>query len=322
MGTVTEWAGLSCERVQPTDVDALYNFFFRDLFNSASHVIIIDGLPENADINFVMTHLLTVGRIATVKINGKIYMTNGRLGGDKDVNYYGTKVIGANPILGSYELERGVDGEVTFLTPFDHIPLFSTDKYGNRGGIYSLIAYTAALLADNVCSLNSAQINGRVQAIITSEDSTIASSAEAVLRDLYAGKPYKVITEDLYKRVHVNPLSASVQAHQLIELIEVQQYIRAMFWNSIGIDSNYNMKRERLISAEVESNFTALKVPISTMLSTLNDGFERTNKCLGTNLKARLNPEYKEVKPVVKLQKGDDNNGNSSDGNTSNNATS
>ena len=130
MGTVTEWAGLSCERVQPTDVDALYNFFFRDLFNSASHVIIIDGLPEKADINFVMTHLLTVGRIATVKINDKIYMTNGRLGGDKDVNYYGTKVIGANPILGSYELERGVDGEVTFLTPFDHIPLFSADKYG------------------------------------------------------------------------------------------------------------------------------------------------------------------------------------------------
>lgn len=325
---IKEWAGLSCKRVQPTDVDALYHFFFRDLYNSASKIILIDGLPEKADINFVMTHLLTTGHIATIKLNDEIYMTNGYLGGDRDENYYGTKVIGANPILGSYELKRGVDGEVTFLTPFDNIPLISDNPYGNRGGIYGLLAYTAALLADNVCSLNSAQINGRVQAIITAEDSTIASTAEAVLKDLYAGKPYKVITEELYKRVHVNPLSASVQAHQLIELIEVQQYIRAMFWNSIGIDSNYNMKRERLITAEVESNFNALKVPITTMLESLNDGFDKTNKALGTKLHAKLNPVYKSIvnessKPVVTLQQNeDDKNGDDKNDEESSNVTS
>lgn len=302
-----QWAGLSLMRVQPTDVDELYHYFFRELFNSASRVILIDGLPEKADINFVMTHLLTIGSVAVVNIGGNIYMTNGYAGGDKDVNYYGTKVIGANPILGSYELERGKDAEMVYLTPFDNVPLINGNPH-STGGLYELIAFTAALLADNICSLNSAQINGRVQALVTAEDSEIAKSAELSLRDLYAGKPYKVLTEDLYKRIHVNPLAASVNSHQLMELIEVQQYIRAMFWNAIGIDANFNMKRERLVTAEIESNFTSLKVPVTTMLDNLNSCFDKCNKSenLKTNLHARLNPDYK----VVKLQKGDDANGN------------
>lgn len=295
-----QWKGLSHARVQPTDVDSLYAHFFRELYNSASRVILIDNLIPNADINFVMTHLLTVGSIAVIKLNDELYMTNGYLGGEKDVNYYGTKVVGANPILGSYELERGKDAEMVYLTPFDNIPMMSNAE---RGGIYSLIAFTAALLADNLCSLNTSQINGRVQVLVTAEDSTIASSAELTLKQLYAGKPYKVITEELYKRIHVNPCASSVQAHQLMELVEVQQYIRAMFWNAIGIDSNYNMKRERLISAEIESNYTALKVPITTILDNLNACFDKVNKIFGTSMRAKLNPEYK----IVKLQEGDTN---------------
>ena len=302
------WSGLSLTRAQPTDVDALYNWFFRDLYNAASRVILLDGLPEKADINFVMTHLITVGCVAVIKHNDEIYMTNGYLGGEKDVNYYGTRVIGANPIIGSYNLERGKEAEMLYLTPFDNIPLMSN---ADRGGLYSLISFTAALLADNLCSLNTAQINGRVQAIITAEDSTIAKSAELVMKDLYAGHPFRVLTEELYKRIHVNPVSASVQAHQLMELVEVQQYIRAMFWNSIGIDANYNMKRERLVTAEVESNFTALKVPVTTMINNLNQCCERANNALGTKLHARLNPEYK---PIVNSQseEGSDDDGDKS----------
>lgn len=298
MGVAKEWAGLSLLRVHPTDVNALYSYFFEELFNSASNVIIIENLPEKADKNFVITNLLLTGSIATIKVKGDIYMTNGYLGGTRDVNYYGTKIIGANPVLGSFELERGKDGEISFLTPFDKIPI-KTDCF--RGGLFPLIAFTAALLADNISSLNCAQINTRVQAVYSAENSSIAKSAELVLKELYEGKPYKVITEELMEHLHVSPINNSAKASNLIDLIELQQYIRAQFWNAIGIDANYNMKRERMNEAEINSNFTALKVPISTILNTLNEGFETTNKCLGTKLHAKLNPEFK-VQKIVNLQ--------------------
>lgn len=317
MGTIKEWGGLSLLRVQPTDVNSLYSYFFQDLFNSASNVILIENIPEKADKNFVITNLLLSGSIATIKIKEEIYMTNAYLGGERDVNYYGTKIIGANPVLGSFELERGKYGEISYLTPFDKIPI-KTDCF--RGGLFPLIAFTAALLADNISSLNCAQINTRVQAVYSAENSTIAKSAELVLKDLYSGKPYKVITEELMEHLHVNPLNVSAKAGNLIDLIELQQYIRAQFWNSIGIDANYNMKRERINTAEINSNFASLKVPISTMLNTLNEGFDATNKCLGTKLHAKLNPEFK-IQKVVNLQNtnlqksisqtGDDNNANS-----------
>ena len=303
---------LSKRIVYPTNVEETHRYFFRELYNSVSNVILIDGLPENADNNLVMSSLILSGHIAVVRLKDEIYMLPARLGGERDFNYYPKRIIGANPVLGSIDLERGVDGEVIFLTPFDKIPLFGEPC--TEGGLFQLISMTAMLLADNISSLNCSQVNGRVQAIVTAEDATIAKSAENVLRELYAGKPYKVITEELYKHIHVNSLASSVHAKQLIELIETQQYIKAQFWNSIGIDCNYNMKRERINEAEINSNFTALKVPTETMLNTLNEGFKSANSCLGTNLSARLNPEFKIIKAndIVNLQKqGDDKNENS-----------
>lgn len=310
MGVAKEWAGLSLMRVQPTNVNALYSWFFEDLFNSASNIILIDNLPDKADKNFVITNLLLTGSIATIRIKDEIYMTNGYLGGPRDVNYYGTRIIGANPVLNSFDLERGVDGEISYLTPFDKIPI-KTDCF--RGGLYPLIAFTAALLADNISSLNCAQINTRVQAVYSAENSSIAKSAELVLKELYEGKPYKVVTEELMEHLHVAPINNSAKASNLIDLIELQQYIRAQFWNAIGIDANYNMKRERINEAEINSNFASLKVPITTILATLNEGFESTNKCLNTNLKARLNPEFK-VQKVVNLQNTNLENGGDKNG--------
>jgi hypothetical protein len=307
-----KYGRLSRRVVYPTNVEETHRYFFKDLFNSVSNVILIDNLPEKADNNYVISNLILTGHIAAIRHEKEIYMVDARLGGERDVNFYPKRVIGANPVIGTIDLERGVDGEVIYLTPFDKIPVFNEGF--TEGGLFQLISITASLLADNICSLNCAQINGRVQAIVTAEDSQIAKSAEIVLKDLYAGKPYKVLTDELYKHIHVNPLASSVHAKQLIELIETQQYIRAQFWNSIGIDANYNMKRERLNEAEINSNFTALKVPVTTMLATLNEGFESANKCLGTKLHARLNPEYKVIKAnnFVNSQKSEVNNNETS----------
>lgn len=313
-----KYGRLSRRVVYPTNVEETHRYFFKDLFNSVSNVILIDNLPEKADNNYVISNLILTGHIAAIRHKGEIYMTDARLGGERDVNFYPKRVIGANPVIGSIDLERGVDGEVIYLTPFDKIPVFNEGF--TEGGLFQLISIAASLLADNICSLNCAQINGRVQAIVTAEDSQIAKSAEIVLKDLYAGKPYKVLTDELYKHIHVNPIASSVHAKQLIELIETQQYIRAQFWNSIGIDANYNMKRERLNEAEINSNFTALKVPVTTMLATLNEGFDSANKCLGTKLHARLNPEYKVIKAnnFVNSQKSEAKNNETSDQKTEN----
>jgi hypothetical protein len=50
------------------------------------------------------------------------------------------------------------------------------------------------------------------------------------------------------------------------------------------------MKKERLITAEVNDNVNLALFNIDDIISTLNEGFDQVNAMFGTELRARLNP--------------------------------
>lgn len=292
------WSPFPFERINATNVDFLYRHFFKTLYNNVSRVILLKGTEDHPkiDYDFAMINLILSGKIIIIKHKNEIYFLDGHSGGKYNATYRPTEIISANPVIGDIRRELDKDGVVVYLTPFDNIPLNNPIR---TGGIYTNIAMTAALLADNISSINNAQINGRLQAIYTSEDSGEAIAAEAVLKDLYSGKPFRVIKSEMLKKFEAFPLSNTNTAQVLMELVEVHQYLLAQFWNSIGIDANFNMKRERLNTAEVEANSTSIKVPVNTMLDMINKGFDKANEIFGTNFHAELNPEFKPEKPIV-----------------------
>lgn len=276
----------------PLDKNILYQHFFRTLYNNASKVILLKGLPDDADKEFIMSQLLLVGRIAVFKTKGKTYFLNGHIGGIPDEYYYPTKVLIANPVLGSFDLERDKEAVMVYLTPTDRIldvPKTPTIIYG---GLFSLISMVANILAECMTTVNTTLMNTRVHAIYTADTESAAKSAEPILKSIYMGKPYSVVTSELLERLNVNPLSEHGLSNCLIETLEVCQYVLSLFWNGIGIDANYNMKRERLITAEVDKNIQSLIVPIQTILETLNDGFKKANDLFNTNVEAIKNPDF------------------------------
>lgn len=286
------WLGIPLDGYPATDVKRLYQHYFAMLYNAASSVIVINGIDTiETDRDYFYQNLLLIGNILFFRKGEKIYAVHGSPGGEPDAFRMPTRLVYSNPVLGSGEITEGKNGVLVALTPSDR--LFFSTTYG--GGLYSLIASTAQLLADNTSSINCAQINGRVQTVFTSESSSESTAAEIILKDMYTGKPYRVIPSEILSKFSVQPIAQSVTSSMLMELVELRQYILAQFWNSIGLDANFNMKRERLITAEVEANSAALKVPIQTILDELNFGFKKVNTLFGTNLKAELNPEYKKV---------------------------
>lgn len=313
------WAEFPFDEFPATDVSLLYKHFFRQLYNSVSRVILIkgiDALPK-VDYDYVIFQLLMSGKIFMFKEQGEIYLLDGHPAGKWNVNYMPENAETANPYFKGNNIRRTIneDGVLIYLMPFDKVPvyIFNNERYG--GGLYSLIASTAMLLADNYSSLNCAQINGRVQVAYTAEDDNDAKAAEKVLKRMYEGHPYSVIRSSMLSKFQAQPLGANISSKTITELIEAHQYIMAQFWNSIGIDANFNMKRERLVKEEVEANSTSLKVPISTMLKMLNNGFKTANEIFGTNISAELNPEYKPLEPKNDSDdKFDDNSDDKKDG--------
>ena len=300
----------------PLDKNILYQHFFRTLYNNASKVILIKGLPDDADYDFIMSQLLLVGRISVFEDKGKVYLLNGHIGGAPDEYYYPTRVLIANPILGSFDLERDKKAVMVYLTPTDRlldVPKVPSLVYG---GLFSLISMVANILSECMTTVNTTLMNTRVHAIYTADTESAARSAEPVLKSIYEGKPFSVVTSELLERLNVNPLSEHGLSNCLIETLEVCQYVLSLFWNGIGIDANYNMKRERLITAEVDKNVQSLIVPIQTILETLNSGFNKANKIFGTSLEAILNPKF-----AIEQEK-ESNNGTSSTDTNSNDISS
>ena len=83
-----------------------------------------------------------------------------------------------------------------------------------------MIYQTAGLLADNISSLNVSQINGRVAQLFTVDNQAEARTVEEIIRDMYDGHPYRVLTQDLISKVGVLPAAQTGQTNTLLNLIE------------------------------------------------------------------------------------------------------
>jgi hypothetical protein len=124
------------------------------------------------------------------------------------------------------------------------------------------------------------------------------------------GKPYKVVKSSLLSSFQVNPLSNSTSSKTITELVELHQYILASFFNAIGVQFNGNMKRERLITDEINANDDALVLSIDVLLNSLNKGCESINRIFGLNTSIELNPKFEKLEnPTEESEKeGDEKN--------------
>lgn len=243
-----------------------------------------------------MEQLILNGKVCFTKFNDKLYALNGAQGGEPNVYYEPQNFIIANPILGSKTVRirqkdgssnvEGLDGILVGLTTADYL----SDRVCS-GGLYRLIYQTAGLLADNISSLNCSQINGRVAQIWTAESDSLARSAQEIIRDVYEGQPFKIVTQDFIEKVGVLPAAQTGQTNTLLNLIEAHQYILAQFYNEIGLPSNWNMKRERVNTAETELMQGSLDISIYSMENCLKTAVEKVNELFGTSISVRFNEE-------------------------------
>ena len=107
---------------------------------------------------------------------------------------------------------------------------------------------------------------------------------------MYEGDPTIVVKSSLIDKLQGVPIIQNQTNHNLIELIEVQQYILSHFYEQIGICTHDQMKRERLITAEINDNLDLAFLNVDDILISLQEGLQRVNDMFGTNISAKLNP--------------------------------
>lgn len=276
-----------------TNVQKNFHYYFDMLTNKCCNLFQWEGLPDTIDERALNLDLVLSGKVCWTKFNGELYALTGDVGGEPNVYYEPQEFIIANPILGSKKVKiRHRDGLQT-VEGLDGILMANSDvdQMSDRtaGGLFGLIYQYAGLLADNISSLNISQINGRVSQIWTADEQSLGKTAELVIKDIYEGKPYKIVTQDMIDKVGVLPAAQTGQTNTLLNLMEIHQFFLAQFYSELGIAAQGNLKRERINTAETELMTGSYDINIFNMLKNREDAVEQINTLFGTSISVKLN---------------------------------
>lgn len=237
------------------------------------------GLPESIPAIELERILQTNGYAGITEVNGELYALYGGLGGMYDAYGRPTIMTVANPWL-KFNATLKIGEEVTLMRNdtmmMGLIPIYS--KY-------------TTIMNENEITMVLASISKRVNNLISVSDDNTAESARVYLKKLEEGDLGYIFESKLFESLKTSPMGSGGHV-QLTELIELQQYLKASMYNEIGLNANFNMKRERLNSSEVEMNSDNLYPLVDNMLEHRRLALEEINKKYGLNITVEFNSSW------------------------------
>lgn len=260
---------------QVRDKDTAVTEFMANTLAKTQSMFEYEGLPDSIPQKELERLLQTTGNAFVTSVDGVLYALSGGKGGEPDVYGRATLYTVANPALKlnkTYDIQK--DGV-----------LIENDSNGES--LLPLIGRYAVLHTDGLISLNTASILTRITMLISASDDKTKQSADEFLRKIQDGE-FSIIGENaFFKGVNMQtaPTTNSVYITQLIELI---QYYKASMYNELGLNANYNMKRERLNLGEVSMNVDVLLPYVDNMLKERQNAVEKINAMFDTEISVKL----------------------------------
>lgn len=236
------------------------------------------GLPDTIPKRMLESYLQINGFACIAEHNGKLYAYWGGLGGEPDEYYQPTVCVVSNPYQ---KLSK------TFKIGEDCVIVRGDSYYL---GLIPLFTKYATAMNENDISFSMASVITRMQALLSAPDDGTRESAKKYLDDLVAGEFGVVASNEFLDGIKVQPMVSSQRT--FTDLIEYQQYLKASWYNEIGLNANYNMKREKLSTTESQMNSDALLPLVDDMLEQRQLGVEAINKMFGTNITVEFSSSW------------------------------
>jgi len=267
------------KRYNYLDKDANIKDYIRYMFNRSFAMFEYSGLPDTIPAIELEKILQIDGFGIWAKVNDELYVFNGGLGGEQDVYYRPTIATVSNPALNI---------STNFTIDKDCVIMPSDSMFC---GLYPLYSRYCTLLNENDISMLLYDVNKRAAFILCAQDDNTADNARDYLNNLYKGEQGVITDKNFVGAFSANSIQQNSQG--IKDLIEYQQYLKASMYNEIGLNSNFNMKRERLNTSEVEMNSGNLYPLIDDMLNSRKTALEKVNEMFGTNISVDFASSWK-----------------------------
>ena len=262
------------------DKDVAINTFIDSSLNKTQQIFVYENLPETIPQSELEYMLQTKGHCIIAEHEGKLYAFNGGFSGVNDVYDNPTEYTVTNAALSlTKTFKIGVDC-VLIKNDFNHV------------GMLPIIQKYGVLLLDSEISLNTAAILSRITMLISAPDDKTKASADLFIQKIINGD-FSVIGENgFFDGVKMQTASVS-NSNYITQLIELIQYYKASFLNEIGLNANFNMKRERLNESEVLMNIDNLLPFIENMYSERCRALEKVKELFNIEIVVDYNGVWK-----------------------------
>ena len=228
-----------------------------------------EGLPDSIPQYQLEKQLLVNGYSFIYEYDGQLYAFSGTLSGDKDIYGESTEFIINNPYI---KLNKTVDISDGVLIKND---------YKMQGLIDTIEQYSILASECDLSFLSLAQTS-RIQTIITAGDRATVESAKQYYKSIEEGLNNVIMENAMLESLHVHNVASNNNI--INNIVSLKQYIKSEMYNTVGLNSNYNMKKERMITSEVESNCDNLYPLIDSMKKCRENAIDKINEKYGLNI--------------------------------------
>lgn len=250
--------------------DKVINAYVRYMLNRTQSMFSYVGLPESIPQRCLELLLQTKGYCFVTKCNGELYALDGALGGELNAYYEPTEIVISNPALklsASYKID--IDG---VLVRNDALCI----------GLLPILQKYGVMLAENTISIRTVDIILRMAMLISAPDDKTYTSAKKFVADIEQGKISVIGESAFFDGLKTHTIANS--QNYLKQFIEMEQYLKASCFNEIGLNANWNAKRESLQSSEVSLNDDFLLPLVDNMIKCRNEAIEKINAMYGTDI--------------------------------------
>lgn len=225
------------------------------------------------------------GKCIVTEWDGDIIALYGQYAPPLDAYYRSGYFIVANPWANINHTFKLINQDIILRNEpaGEHKPAILLRNDPLERGLLPIMHRYGALLTETDLTMYLADVNFRSIYNIVANTDREFESAKLYLQQIEEGKQGVMLEEDLSNGIKTNPFSNSSQGY-ITQIIELEQYLRGTFLNEIGLNANYNMKRERLSANETELNEDSLRPLIDVMLEERQKACDEINAQFGTDI--------------------------------------
>lgn len=255
-------------KAKQKNVKQLNNYMLAKTLSMFEYENLPDTLPACEFEKLLQIH----GFAFVTKVNGEIYAFNGGLGGVNDAYGNATQITISNPYLKyNATLDLKKDG---VLVRNDDMQM----------GLLQYFEKQNTLLAESDINMVLWGYNSRTQKLISAPDDKTKESADVYMKKIIDGDLSVIGENALFDGVKMQSSTGGANI-TITQMIEYNQYLKASMYNEVGLSANFNMKRERLISSELDAAEDSLFPLVYNMMENRLKAVAAINEMFGTDIK-------------------------------------